>query len=152
MTRASSRIPNLFGVHYFFTGGEMPFIDRSMSEVSTEATGTEATVLFVDSEPAILTVYELLCGSEYSVITARDGREALEMFGPHVDFAVLERELPEVSGDDVVRILRSEGYRTPVAFVSTVDPDPEPTVEYDEYLTKPINNGRLRSVIDAYTR
>lgn len=122
-----------------------------MSKVSPDATAAGATVLFVDDEPAILDIYELLCGSKYNVITAENGKEALETFGPHIDLAVIEREIPEVSGDDVVQLLRTEGYQTPIAFVSTLDPGPDITVEYDEYLTKPIENGELRAVIERYT-
>lgn len=123
-----------------------------MSEVSPEATTADGTILFVDDEPAILQVYELLFGSEYDVITVQSGKQAVDAFGPHVDLAVLERELPEVSGDDVVQTLRGESHQTPVAFVSALDPDPDSTVEYDEYLTKPIENDELRSVIERYTR
>ncbi len=123
-----------------------------MSEVSPEATTTDATVLFVDDEPAILQVYEHLFGSEYDVITAQSGEQAIDAFGPHVDLAVLERELPEVSGDDVVQVFRGESHQTPVAFVSALDPDPESTVECDDYLTKPIENEQLRSVVERHTR
>jgi len=122
-----------------------------MSRVTPETTASEATILFVDDEPAILDIYELLCGSEYNVITAENGKEALEAFGSHIDLAVIERDIPEISGDDVVQVLRREGYRTPIACVSAFDPGPESTVEYDEYLTKPIENHELLAVIERYT-
>lgn len=122
-----------------------------MSKGTPKTTASDATILFVDDEPAILDIYELLCGPEYDVITAEDGRQALEAFGPHIDLAVIEREIPAVSGDDVVQVLRKEGYQTPVACVSAFDPDPDPAVEYDEYLTKPIENRQLRAVIERYT-
>lgn len=121
------------------------------SSDGTDATGSDTTVLFVDDEPELLEIYELVCGSEYTVLTATSGEEALGAFGPHVDVAFFDRRMPDMSGDEVIRALRERGYQTPVAIISAVDPETEPSVDHETYLTKPIAGEELLETIARHT-
>lgn len=67
-------------------------------------------VLVVEDEPdiAALVAYQLT-REGYRVETAGTGREALEAVGRDIpDLVVLDRMLPDVSGDDVLQTLRGE--------------------------------------------
>lgn len=125
---------------------------QSGSTDSTATTESGTTVLFVDDEPDLLELYEVLCGTEYEVLTATSGQEALESFGPHVDLAFLDRRMPGMLGEDVVRELRDQGYGTPVCLLSAVEPETEPEVAYEEYITKPVDREDLLGTIDRHTR
>lgn len=118
---------------------------------ATDTTGAEKTVLFVDDEPELLEIYELVCGSDYTVLTATDGEEALGAFGPHVDFAFFDRRMPGMTGDEAIQALRERGYQTPVAIISAVDPETEPSVDHEAYLTKPIVKEELLDTISRHT-
>lgn len=117
----------------------------------TDATGSETTVLFVDDEPELLEIYELVCGPEYTVLTATSGEEALGAFGPHVDFAFFDRRMPDMSGDEVIQKLRERGYQTPVAIISAVNPETELPVDHEVYLTKPADREELLATIARHT-
>ena len=90
---------------------------------------TELTVLFVDDEPELLDIYEIRYGSEYEVLTAKGGREALERFDDHIDIAFFDRRMPGMSGDEAIRAIRGDGYRTPIGIISAVDSEAEIGVE-----------------------
>jgi CheY-like chemotaxis protein len=120
--------------------------------LSDDAAGdtAEPTVLFVDDEPELLDVYEVFCGPEYTTVTAAGSEEALAAFGPEVDLLFIDRRMPGMSGEAVVQTLRDEGYQTPVVFMSAVDPDAEPSVDYERYLTKPVDKAQIQAVITEY--
>ena len=110
----------------------------------------ETTVLFVDDEPEILEMYELLCQAEYDVRTASTGAEALERLDGQVDIAFFDRRMPDRSGDDLIETVRAEGYETAVGVLSAVDPDPGAGIEVDIYLTKPVTREELFAAIDEH--
>jgi CheY-like chemotaxis protein len=93
---------------------------KTHSEDSAGTASSNGTVLFVDDEPEILEMYELLCQSEYTVRTAQTGAGALEQFGDQVDIAFFDRRMPDVSGYELIEEIRSEGYKTPLGVISAV--------------------------------
>jgi Response regulator containing CheY-like receiver, AAA-type ATPase, and DNA-binding domains len=121
------------------------------SDSSSDARQSQTTVLFVDDEPDILELYDLLCRTEYTVLTAHNGRAALEQFGDHVDIAFFDRRMPDMSGGEVIDTLRDQGYQTPVGIISAIEPEVGDDIESDAYLTKPINREKLFETIDDYT-
>jgi CheY-like chemotaxis protein len=106
-----------------------------------------ATVLFVDDESAVLELYELTYSSEYTVLTATSGEEALDMFGTHIDFAFFDRRMPGMSGDEAIRTIRDEGYETPLGIISAIEPDGTLDIEYEAYHTKPTDKEQVRTTI-----
>lgn len=125
---------------------------QELSDPCSDTTVPDKTVLFVDDEPDLLEVYELLCRSEYDVLTASGGEEALQEFGSHVDFAFFDRRMPELSGDELIRTLRNRGYQTPMGIISAVDPEEELSIECDVYLTKPIDGDQISDTVDEHTQ
>ncbi|MEF8783559.1 MAG: response regulator [Haloarculaceae archaeon] len=124
---------------------------ESPSSEPTDTEGEKATVLFVDDEPELLEIYELVCGSDYTVLTATGGEEALGAFDSHVDFAFFDRRMPGMSGDEAIQILRDRGYQTPMAIISAVDPGTELPVDHEAYLTKPISKEEILDTITQHT-
>lgn len=123
---------------------------QSVHRGDAESSG-ETTVLFVDDDPDLLETYEYMYQSEYEVLTAEGGDEALEKFDSHVDFAFLDRRMPAISGDELLETLREEGYETPVAILSAVERDTDITAEFEEYLSKPSEKAQVCEIIDRYT-
>jgi len=122
-------------------------------ESSNEPSSAEpsTTVLFVDDEPGILEMYDLLCRREHTVLTADSGETALEQFGDHVDIAFVDRRMPGMSGSETISALRDQGYQTPVGVISAVEPGPGIDIEPDTYLTKPVTRDQLFGAIDEQT-
>ena len=98
-----------------------------------------AKVLIIDDEEALLDSYAALLETRYSVETAATGADALETVDAETDVVMLDRRLPEYSGEEVLSGIRDRGYDPQVLFCSAVVPDPEIVpMEPDGYLHKPV--------------
>jgi CheY-like chemotaxis protein len=79
-------------------------------EPSNEGWSTEGTVLLVDDEEMVLDVArEMLAEIGLTVLTARDGREAVEVFrcrADDIDLVILDMNMPRMSGDEAFREIR----------------------------------------------
>lgn len=88
---------------------------------------TTGCVLVADDEPAVRgAVRRILAREGFRVIEARDGREALDLLhrlGAEIDVAVLDLEMPGLSGDEVVRELRAGAPRPAILISSGHAPD-----------------------------
>ena len=107
-------------------------------------------VLLVDDEVNITELFGAWLEDDYDVRTANGGEEALEKLDDSVDVVLLDRRMPGLSGDEVLDVIRQEGFDCRVAMVTAVEPDFD-VIEmgFDDYLTKPINREDLESVIDS---
>jgi len=104
-----------------------------------QSSGEPVSVLVVEDESGLATLYETYLEPEFDVRTATSGEEALERFDGTVDVVLLDRQMPEMSGDEVLAELRDRGYDVPVAMVTAVEPDADIVdMAFDEYLGKPI--------------
>lgn len=109
----------------------------------------DATVLAVDDLREYLDVYEHRLGDEYEVRTAHGGEAALAAVDEDVDVVLLDREMPGVSGDDVLAAIREEGYDCRVAIVTANEPDEDVVgLGYDAYLRKPVSADDLTDVVE----
>ena len=110
-------------------------------------------VLIVDDEPSVLEVVSsyLRCDG-HAVATAASGREALEKFRRnHFDLVVLDRVMPEMSGDQTARFIKQLNQDIPVimltgfgALIEVTGSQPQPV---DIVLSKPITMDALRKTI-----
>ena len=109
----------------------------------------EQTVLVVDDEPDIAELYATWLETGYEVRTASGGEEALDAVDGDVDVVLLDRQMPDCSGDEVLDRLRERGLECRVVMVTAVDPDFD-IVEmvFDDYLTKPVSREDLVGAVE----
>jgi len=112
------------------------------------------SLLVVDDEPAILVAFRRAYrNTGLNVITSESASEALALFEQQrPDVAVLDVQLPDLSGLELLRRIRAVDARTPVIFITgktTTDTAIEAMKlgAYD-YLFKPLELGPLRQTID----
>jgi len=92
--------------------------------------GTEnRRMLVADDDPAILRLIATILEKEnYTVVTARDGREAYKILQTDADFtaAILDVVMPHISGPELVRYMKAEDRlkRIPVMMM-TAEQDPK---------------------------
>jgi DNA-binding response OmpR family regulator len=105
-------------------------------------------VLIVDDDPDIADTYDALLSDSYDCRVAYSGPEAVSTYGPHVDVVLLDRRMPDRSGDDVLADIRRMDGECRVAMVTGVDPDFD-VVEmgFDDYLVKPVSETDLKSAV-----
>jgi len=115
------------------------------------------TILVVEDETTLReTLAEALEAEGYRVVTAADGREALERFrGDRPDLVLLDLMLPELSGVEVTRIIRAES-GVPIVMLTAKDSELDKVVGLelgaDDYVTKPFSLRELTARIRAIFR
>jgi DNA-binding response OmpR family regulator len=115
-------------------------------EMTTEA----PLVLIVEDEPDLADLYAAWLGEEYRVRTAYGGREALERLDDEVDVILLDRRMPDLSGDEVLETVRERGIDCRVAMVTAVEPDFDIiAMGFDDYLVKPVSRDDLAETVDG---
>jgi len=110
----------------------------------------EPTVLFVEDEPDIRELYPMIVGDAYDVRTAPDGDVSPELIDRAVDIVFLDRRMPGVSGDELLRRLRDRGIETPVVITSAVDRATDLDATYQAYLEKPLTKTKIRTHVERY--
>ncbi|MHC3381734.1 response regulator [Haloarcula sp. H-GB5] len=121
---------------------------HSATQVRTDT--DQNSVFIVDDEKDLLLLYEEILEDEYDVRTATSGPEALQKIDCSVDAVLLDRTMPEMSGDEVLGILREEGLNVPIAMVTAVKPTEEVVdLPFDEYMTKPITPNEVLDLVNT---
>lgn len=95
-------------------------------------------VLVVDDNRPLADGFARVLPEEYDVTTAYSVAEARASFGPGIDVVLLDRRLPDGSGDDFLGEIRDRGYDCGVVVVSAESPSTG--LDCDAYLTKPIGD------------
>ncbi|HNU04793.1 MAG TPA: response regulator transcription factor [Anaerolineae bacterium] len=115
-------------------------------------------ILMVEDERAVARGLEYgLTAEGFQVLWASSGQAALAMTrreAPHL--LLLDIRLPDISGFDVCRQLRSEGFRQPILMVTARDEEVDKVLGLelgaDDYLVKPFSLRELISRVRALLR
>lgn len=123
------------------------------------------TVLVIDDNPTNQMLLAEMLGTEYSLLSASDGRagiELLDRFRTAISLVLLDLVMPEVDGFEVLTHMRqSEGLSNiPVVIISSIDDQREIQRAYRlgavEYFERPFDaeiiQRRVHTVLRAYTQ
>jgi DNA-binding response OmpR family regulator len=109
----------------------------------------EPVVLIVDDEPELVEVYRHFLDEEYEVRSATSGEGGLEELDTAVDVVLLDRRMPDMSGDEVLEEIRMRGVDCRVVMVTAISPDVDILdLEFDEYLTKPVDKAEIQDAVE----
>lgn len=107
------------------------------------------TVLIVDDEETVVDLYAEQLAVEYDVRTAYSGTEALETVDSTVDVVLLDRRMPDLSGDDVLSEMRNRDIDCRVVMVTAIKPYLDIVeMDFDDYLVKPVSEEVLRDAVE----
>lgn len=115
------------------------------------------SILIVEDEPDIREmIEEALTQPEYTIYTAGDGQEALELIRQNdFDLIILDLMLPKVNGMTVLKKVREQN-TVPILILSAKDGEFEKVLglEYgaDDYITKPFSVMELQARVKAFLR
>ncbi len=113
-------------------------------------------ILVADDDPAILRLIETILEKEkYSVVSARDGREAYKILQTdhHFTAAILDVVMPHISGTELVRYMKSEKrlMHIPVMMMTA---EQDPKLSSDSFaagavvfLPKPFTTAQLQTML-----
>lgn len=118
---------------------------------------SEQTILVVEDSPTQALLLEALLGETgHNVIWALDGRQGLAMARQmQPDLIILDLEMPELNGDEVLRLLKAEStlQHIPVVIVSVLDDIDKIAMcielGAEDYLPKPVNAVLLNARVAA---
>jgi DNA-binding response OmpR family regulator len=105
------------------------------------------TILIVDDEAELTDLYAAWFAEDYDVRTAYSGKSAMEQFDSDVSLVLLDRRMPNYTGDEVLEDIRAHDHDCQVAMLTAVDPDVDIVdLPFDEYIVKPVERDHLREV------
>ncbi len=110
-------------------------------------------ILVVDNEEDILaTVKTALESNNYTVITAKSGKECLEKLEEKPDLILLDVMMPEMSGWDVYQKIKKRKLNVRVVFLTVLEASPKRKAELMsagivDYITKPFSPNALLETV-----
>ena len=115
-------------------------------------------VLLVDDSSMTLMMEQMvLRGQPYSIVTARNGREAVERAAHEKpDVILMDVVMPEMNGFEACRRIRQEPTLKNVPIIMVTTRGEEQSMETgfqsgcSDYITKPINGTELLTKVRAY--
>ena len=108
------------------------------------------TVLVVEDDERLRTLYRETLEPDYEVLVAATGEAGLDLLDDEVDVVLLDRRLPGQSGGEVLAAARERGYDGPVVMVTAVEPELDIIdLPFDGYVVKPVSGEELLDVIEA---
>lgn len=117
-----------------------------------------AKILLVEDDKALCaSLDEFLKSKQYTIELAHSGRDALDMLRAFdYDVIVLDWELPELSGVEILRQFRGGGGKTPIIMLTGKGSVQEKEQGFDagadDYLTKPFHPSELAARLRALLR
>lgn len=117
-------------------------------------------ILICDDDPDILAALKIYLSSEpYRLLTARSGREAVDLVGKNeIHLILMDIMMPELDGIAATARLR-ENYNIPIILLTAKSEDSDKVlglgIGADDYITKPFNPvevlARIKSQLRRYT-
>lgn len=93
-----------------------------LPEVQTKPVGGSETILLVEDEAGLRRLArEILSGLGYTVLTAEDGRQAIDIYNSskdHIDLMLVDVIMPRMGGREVYERLQQMGSHIPVVFMT----------------------------------
>jgi two-component system chemotaxis response regulator CheY len=136
--------------------GESPGARAGSVASADRRSGTPAPILVVDDDPSILeTVRAILESEGYAVVTATNGREALEVLESVTPFLMLlDMRMPVLDGWGVAAALRGSAHRFPVIVMTAAENARRwaDEIRADDHIAKPFDLNDLIQCVQRHER
>jgi DNA-binding response OmpR family regulator len=122
--------------------------------MAADESSTDLRVLVVDDEKEVADAYALRLRGFCETETAYGGEAALAAVEDETfDVVLLDRHMPGLSGDEVLRELDDRDFPGRVVMVTAVDPQFDVIeMPFDDYLCKPVDREDVRAAVDQQRR
>lgn len=108
------------------------------------------SVLVVDDEEPLVELYARYLESRYTVQTATSGEQAVTLADDSLDVVLLDRRMPKMDGDEVLRALREDGVNAQVAMLTAVEPKASIVeMPFDDYRLKPVDKADILGLVEV---
>ena len=138
------------------SGGEIAPSRAPRAASADRRRATPAPILVVDDDPSILETVQAILESEgYSVVTAVNGREALEVLERVTPFLMLlDMRMPVLDGWGVAAALQGSRHRFPVVVMTAAENAKRwaDEIEADDHIAKPFDLTDLIECVQKHER
>lgn len=115
------------------------------------------TILLVEDDENIRLLTYSYLKSQYNVLTAKDGKEALDIiYSKKIDLMITDIMMPNMDGYELVKTIRDCGYEFPVILLTAKQSFDDKrrgfSLGTDDYLTKPFHQEELKWRIESLLR
>jgi len=113
-------------------------------------------LLVEDDEFNYKYIYHIFTNSPFEILRARNGKEALELFEKEnrINIILIDIKLPDISGIDIVRIIRSKDKKIPIICQTAARDDMINREIFDagcnDILIKPFNKDDMINLVKKY--
>jgi putative two-component system response regulator len=119
--------------------------------------GDRSTILVVEDDPAMMiALRDILEGEGYAVVTASDGRSALQALATELPALILsDISMPVMDGIELFEVVRKEPRTAGIPFIfltargTSEDVFAGKSLGADDYITKPVTSHQLVAVVRA---
>lgn len=125
----------------------------TLLRIMSESSRPSGTILVVEDNDFIrMQLLKFLSEEGYSVIEARSGKQALDLYGSHITAIVSDVRMEPMGGFELLRKIQAGGSKTPAILV-TSDQDPDMLSEATKLgisgvLMKPVQKARLIQMVN----
>lgn len=117
--------------------------------MSEPTSAEEGSVLIVEDNEGLADLTDAWLNDVYLVQVAYNGEEALDIVDSTIDIVLLDRRMPGISGDEVLKIIRDQDLQVYVVMVSAVSPGVDIIgMGFDDYITKPVTEAEILEVVE----
>ena len=111
-------------------------------------------ILIVDDEHGIVDMIQSYFQSQYDILTAYSGQEALQKAGNNPDLILLDIKMPEMNGIEALKEIRKKDTNIPIimqsAYAFENDMEAARAAGSNGFITKPINIVELKKTISKF--
>ncbi len=109
-----------------------------------------ARALVVDDDPLLSDLLAEWVAEKWRCETASGGAEAVDVVDDSFDVVLLDRQMPDLSGEAVLERIREDELPVQVVVISGVEPDFDVVdLPFDDYLRKPVDRPTLQAAIEG---
>ncbi len=108
-----------------------------------------------DEDLNYLLIQEIFKKNKVKLIRAKTGRQVIDIFkeNSNIDLILMDIKMPEINGYEATRIIK-EIRDVPIiaqtAYAMAGEENKSKKAGCDEYITKPININKIRSIVEKY--
>ncbi|MFD1145076.1 response regulator [Larkinella insperata] len=133
-------------------------LPQPLTQINDQSLQGKKVLLVDDDMRNVFALSTLLEDQQMEVLTAVDGREALETLqaNPDVDVVLMDIMMPEMDGYEATRRIRTDLKKTHLPVIAltakAMPGDREKAIEAgaSDYITKPVDSGRLFSLMRVW--
>jgi len=102
----------------------------------------------VDDEYRFAEAHARMLRDEFAVEVAQGGQAGLEAMSPDIDVLVVDRNMPTLSGEELVAAVNDGEFDCATIMITAVEPDVDIVdLGVDNYLTKPVSSDKLLAAV-----